>query len=217
MNDGLYLFYIGVTSLSGATFGQGTERIWLDNVQCTGRERVLMNCRASSNGVNSCTHAQDAGVRCHSGTLMDCLCSIINFLYLGCTEGDVRLLEGSTLLEGRVSLCKNNEWGTVCDNGWDETDATVVCRQLGLSVAGIFIIYDSKLKITIMFDIGSIALKSSSFGQGTGPIVSSDVGCTGSEAKLVDCPSGRISIYCNHNKDAGVRCLLHSKYVQLDC
>ena len=65
--------------------------------------------------------------------------SVNNFPYLGCTEGDVRLLEGTTNLEGRVSVCKNNVWGTVCDHGWHSTDATVVCRQLGLSVAGIFI------------------------------------------------------------------------------
>ena len=64
-----------------------------------------------------------------------------------------------------------------------------------------------------MFFVGSTALRSSFFGQGTGPIVSSNVGCTGSEARLVDCPSGGISYYCNHNKDAGVRCLLHSKYI----
>ena len=57
--------------------------------------------------------------------------------FKGCTEGSVRLLEGSTSLEGRVEVCKNNVWGTVCDNGWGKADATVVCRQLGLSVAGV--------------------------------------------------------------------------------
>ena len=60
------------------------------------------------------------------------------FIFItGCTEGDVRLLEGASHLEGRVEICKNNAWGTVCDNGWQAADATVVCRQLGLSVAGI--------------------------------------------------------------------------------
>ena len=37
-----------------------------------------------------------------------------------------------------MSVCKNNDWGTVCDYNWNTNDATVVCRQLGLSAAGIF-------------------------------------------------------------------------------
>ena len=64
-----------------------------------------------------------------------CHGNIIALLFKG-PEGDVRLLEGSSSLEGRVEVCKNGAWGTVCDDGWGKTDATVVCRQLGLSVAG---------------------------------------------------------------------------------
>ena len=48
----------------------------------------------------------------------------------------MRLLEGSTRLEGRVEICKNNVWGTVCHTGWTVEDARVVCRQLGYSVVG---------------------------------------------------------------------------------
>ncbi len=62
-------FVPGSVALSGGSFGEGTGRIWLDNVQCTGNERQLMNCTSSSSGVNSCTHAQDAGVRCASGMM----------------------------------------------------------------------------------------------------------------------------------------------------
>ena len=46
-------------------------------------------------------------------------------------NGDVRLVGGSVVDEGRVELCLNNAWGTICDDGFDERDANVICRQLG--------------------------------------------------------------------------------------
>ena len=45
-------------------------------------------------------------------------------------------MNGLTPYEGRVEVCKNDEWGTVCDNGWGSADARVVCRQLGYEIIG---------------------------------------------------------------------------------
>ena len=47
-----------------------------------------------------------------------------------CKDGEVRLADGHPT-KGRVEICVRGVWGTVCGNSWDDSDARVVCRQLG--------------------------------------------------------------------------------------
>ena len=83
----------------------------------------------------------------------------------------------------------NYQWGTVCDDGWDDIDAGVVCKQLGFGSSG-------------------TAVGSAVFGLGLGPILLDQVSCNGSEVILAQCGHLGINVVqsCSHAEDAGVRC-----------
>ncbi|XP_046949874.1 soluble calcium-activated nucleotidase 1 isoform X2 [Lynx rufus] len=106
----------------------------------------------------------------------------------GVKDGDVRLADGDSTNEGRVEIFYRGQWGTVCDNLWDLTDASVVCRALG-------------------FENATKALGRAAFGPGAGPIMLDEVECTGTESSLAECKSlGWLRSNCRHNQDAGVIC-----------
>ena len=134
---------------------------------------------------------------------------------------------GSSQYEGRVEVCINDQWGTVCDDSWDNTDATVVCKQLGYTYTG------SELVACLMYKVqnlemsellhfvfycmsGGSAYSNAHFGAGSGPIFLDDVQCTSSSSQLLECYSRPIlSHNCLHSADAGVGC--EGKYIYICC
>ncbi|NWS13277.1 NETR protein, partial [Pachyramphus minor] len=111
-------------ALSWAHYGQGSGPILLDEVQCSGNELSLDQCKKSDWGQQNCDHIEDAGVSCDPFT-------VLTFPSLPLAEGTVRLAGGHSPSEGRVEVYYNGDWGTVCDDGWTDLGAQVVCRQLG--------------------------------------------------------------------------------------
>jgi len=64
------------------------------------------------------------------------LISTNHFSTAVCANNDIRLVGGTAPTNGRVEVCLNQNWGTVCDDSWGTPDATVACRQLGFSATG---------------------------------------------------------------------------------
>ncbi|KAF5894521.1 deleted in malignant brain tumors 1 protein-like, partial [Clarias magur] len=101
---------------------------------------------------------------------------------------NIRLVGGSHSCSGRVEVYYDNQWGTVCHDGWDMDDAEVVCRQLGCGDA-------------------VRAHESAAFGRGSGQIWMDNVHCSGRESTIAHCTHrGFGSHNCNHGEDAGVTC-----------
>ena len=59
-----------------------------------------------------------------------------------CSEGEVRLVGPRSMFAGRVELCVGSVWTTVCDDFWNDRDASVLCRQLGYSPYGMLPTYE---------------------------------------------------------------------------
>ena len=53
-----------------------------------------------------------------------------------CENGEVRLAGGEMANQGRVEVCYNGVWGSVCagDGEWTQSEASVVCKQLGYNL-----------------------------------------------------------------------------------
>ena len=109
------------------------------------------------------------------------------FVNIPLSAENIRLANGNGPNEGRVEILHDGEWGTVCDDDWDDDDATVVCRSLGYS--------------------SGIGLEDNEFDDGSGQIWLDEVQCTGSESHIEDCLSNDWGDNdCSHYEDAGVIC-----------
>ena len=98
----------------------------------------------------------------------------------------MRLVDGSSYNEGRVEVYYNGRWGTICNDGWNDEYASLVCAQLGFGSSGIL----------------------TNFGAGTSNIFLDNVHCSMNDTLLASCGyyGVGITVGCNHNNDVGVKC-----------
>ena len=118
-------------------FGAGYGPILYSNVSCGGWETSFAMCSKNEYLSFSCSRGHTAGLLC--GERMITIIILMHLLSytIECNDGDIRLVGGSTNLEGTVEICFGNLWGLISESGWGDHDAAATCRQLGFLGEGI--------------------------------------------------------------------------------
>nr|XP_022319040.1 uncharacterized protein LOC111121867 isoform X2 [Crassostrea virginica] len=180
------LGYRGGQAKADAAFGAGSGVIWLDDVECHGNESSLTNCPSRPWGDHNCGHAEDAGVICDGA--FDVTTRQTTMAPITTTQSttvSITLVNGDLPSRGRIQLWYKGEKGSVCDDDFDEHDATVICKSLGYRSGK-----PSKL-----------------YGPGRGTIWLDSLGCHGNESNVEECAHDGWGISdCSHDEDVGVDC-----------
>jgi len=122
-----------------SSHGQGHGPIWITDVGCIGNETSLSDCpskdltyafdyymtmnrdNAAPENESHCSHDEESSVTCN----------VPDMRY----NEKIKLVGGRSPNEGLVEVRMKKTWGLVCSDDWTVTEATVVCRQLGLGYA----------------------------------------------------------------------------------
>ena len=155
----------------GYYYGSGSGTIWLDNVQCGGMETSIADCPHTGWGRNGCYHFEDVSVSC-----------------IPDSAEAVALVGGENPRVGRLEVFHGTQWGTVCDDGFSDAAARVVCYSLGFGYVG------RKVDVNL-------------YGVGHGLIWLNNVLCNGTERYIGECSHGGWRAHnCSHHQDVAVSC-----------
>ncbi|CAI8023573.1 Neurotrypsin [Geodia barretti] len=167
------LGYNGTVPISYNHYSIGRIVETMDNVVCSGNEYQLSDCYYDV----------------HVAVIDDI--PRTDCAYYGCSTGEIRLIGGESEGEGRLEVCNNRRWGSVCGTQWTNRHTAVVCRYLGFSDLPTDLTYYSPEK----------------YGKGSGPVFMDFVNCTGDEWNLWGSCTYWTHYYgCSHDDDIGVQC-----------
>nr|XP_058953300.1 deleted in malignant brain tumors 1 protein-like [Pocillopora verrucosa] len=125
------------SAVEGGVFGQGSGKIWMDQVECCGNERRLSDCSYPGWEIHDCSHFEDAGVICMQANVV---CRQLGFAggalsattSAGFGPGSGKILMDNVDCHGnerRLKLCNHVGWGQyVCNHG---ENAGVLCIFFG--------------------------------------------------------------------------------------
>ncbi|KAG2448473.1 hypothetical protein HYH02_006365 [Chlamydomonas schloesseri] len=178
---------------------------FVTNVTCVGTESTVSDCKQTSWGnLDACSSKDIAGALCVAPTGSGSTsASVLTKAYStdSCADWDTRIngtLFANGTWAGRLDVCMNNVWGTVCRRLWDDSDAVVACRALGFTNGTALKIPEYDFFRTNAWDIAQPSM----------PIWLADLSCTGTETALSACnqrvPVGYTN--CTHGMDAGIIC-----------
>jgi len=172
------LGYQDVGRYIGNRYGAGSGPIWLDNVRCRGMETSIADCRHRGWGIENCWHFKDVSISCRP--------------IVDDSADATALVGGGNPRAGRLEVFHDTQWGTVCDDGFTDKAARVVCYSLGFGYVG--------RKVDVNF-----------YGEGDGLIWLNNVNCSGTEQYIGNCRHGGWRVHnCSHHQDVAVSCIDNS-------
>lgn len=174
--------------------GDFSQDILADDVRCEGSTQ-FDTCRFRGFGCHNCVHSEDAGVRCFTGPVAPTSTSS-HSCRSSQTGLNQRLLTGVRTADCVGGCCRaevrsrDDVWGTICDDYWDDRDADLFCVQLGFGEGGT-----------------ACDLSSRATGRASSPIFLDDVDCSSANNFRSCSHRGWACHNCRHIEDAGVRCI----------
>jgi hypothetical protein len=156
-----------------------TLPVLLDDLVCAGTEQTVEDCQHSTWGQSDCIYKENVGVYCAAESARS-----------------IRFSAGTNGLSGRIEVLHDGSWGTVCDDGFSQATADVVCHQMGLgrAVSPYFFTDNTYTSLPILLD---------------------GVACNGGEQSIESCPHNAFGVNdCSYSENVGVFCsAAHSKSV----